>query len=63
MKIGNVNINKKAVLAPMAGVSDRAFRELCIKFGAGYTVSEMVSSKGISYLNKKSISEELYVCT
>ncbi|MDQ5983303.1 MAG: tRNA-dihydrouridine synthase B [Eubacteriales bacterium SKADARSKE-1] len=55
MKIGTVNINKKAVLAPMAGVTDRAFRELCMKFGAGYTVSEMVSSKGISYLNKKSI--------
>lgn len=55
MKIGNVNINKKAVLAPMAGVTDRAFRELCIKFGAGYTISEMVSSKGISYLNKRSI--------
>ncbi len=53
MKIGNVLIEKKAVLAPMAGVTDRAFRELCAEFGAGLTVSEMVSSKGISYKNKK----------
>ena len=55
MKIGNVIINKKAVLAPMAGVSDKAFREICVKFGAGYTITEMVSSKGISYMNKKTL--------
>lgn len=55
MKIGNVEIKKKAVLAPMAGVSDRAFREICTSFEAGYTVTEMVSSNGISYLNKKTI--------
>lgn len=67
MKILNVNINKKVVLAPMAGVSDKAFRELCVKFGAGYTATEMVSSNGISYLNKKtldlmSISEKERPC-
>lgn len=38
----------------MAGVADRAFRELCMAFGAGYCVSEMVSSKGIAYHSKKS---------
>ena len=38
----------------MAGVADRAFRELCMEFGAGYCVSEMVSSKGIAYNSKKS---------
>lgn len=54
MKIGNVEINGYACLAPMAGVADRAFRELCREFGAGYAVSEMVSSKGISYNSKKS---------
>lgn len=53
MNIGNVQIKNKAVLAPMAGISDRAFRELCTEFGASYTVSEMVSAKGISYKNKK----------
>lgn len=67
MKILNVNINKKVVLAPMAGVSDKAFRELCVKFGAGYTATEMVSSNGISHLNKKtldlmSISEKERPC-
>ncbi|MBQ3929188.1 MAG: tRNA dihydrouridine synthase DusB [Clostridia bacterium] len=55
MKIGNVEINGYAALAPMAGVSDRAFRELCVDFGAGYVVGEMVSSKGVTYHNDKSI--------
>ena len=54
MKIGNVEINGYAALAPMAGVADKAFRQLCIKFGACYCVSEMVSSKGISYKSEKS---------
>lgn len=38
----------------MAGIADRAFRELCINYGAGYTVSEMVSSKGLTMGDKKS---------
>lgn len=54
MKIGNVEINGKAVLAPMAGVADRAFRELCVSYGAAYVVSEMISSKGVSMGDKKS---------
>ncbi len=54
MKIGNVNIDGYAALAPMAGVADRAFRELCMEFSACYCVSEMVSSKGISYNSEKS---------
>ena len=54
MKIGNVELKGYAALAPMAGVADRAFRELCTEFGAGYCVSEMVSSKGIAYNSKKS---------
>ena len=54
MKIGNVNINGVAALAPMAGVADRAFRELCMSFGADYSVTEMVSAKGITYGSKKS---------
>ena len=53
MQIGNVKIEGKAALAPMAGVADRAFRELCRDFGAAYTVSEMVSSKGMLYSDKK----------
>lgn len=54
MKIGNVEINGKVVLAPMAGVADRAFRELCVGYGAAYVVSEMISSKGVSMGDRKS---------
>ena len=54
MKIGNFEINGYAALAPMAGVADRAFRELCIEFGAAYVVSEMVSSKGLTMHDRKS---------
>lgn len=43
-----------ASLAPMAGVADSAFRLLCRRFGAAYTVSEMISSKGLVYQDKKS---------
>lgn len=54
MRIGSVTLGCYAALAPMAGVADRAFRELCMSFGAGYCVSEMVSSKGIAYHSQKS---------
>ena len=54
MKIGSFEINGHAALAPMAGVADRAFRELCIEFGAAYVVSEMVSSKGLTMHDRKS---------
>lgn len=57
MKIGNIQINSaSAGLAPMAGVADRAFREICHDFGAGYVVSEMVSSKGLTMCDRKSKS-------
>lgn len=55
--IGSVTLPSPVLLAPMAGVSDRAYRELCVKIGAGYCVSEMVSSKALSFNSKK--SEEL----
>ncbi len=54
MKIGNLEIKEKAALAPLAGVADRAFRELCRSYGAAYTVGEMASAKGISLGDKKS---------
>ncbi len=54
MKIGNIEIDGKAILAPMAGVADRAFRELCVNYGAAYVVSEMISSKGASMGDRKS---------
>ena len=54
MKIKDVEFENNVFLAPMAGIADRAFRELCVNYGAGYTVSEMVSSKGLTMGDKKS---------
>ncbi len=54
MEINNIKLNGFAALAPMAGVADRAFRELCIEFGASYVVTEMVSSKGLTMHDRKS---------
>ncbi|MDD2418430.1 MAG: tRNA dihydrouridine synthase DusB, partial [Oscillospiraceae bacterium] len=59
MHIGSVKINGYAALAPMAGVADRAFRRICVEFGAAYVVGEMVSSKGLCHNDKK--SDELLV--
>lgn len=53
MKIGNVEIKNGVFLAPMAGVTDRAFRYTCKKYGAGGMVTEMVSAKAICYGDKK----------
>ncbi len=53
MKIGNVNIENNIFLAPMAGVTDRAFRRICRRWGAGMTYTEMVSAKGMYYKDKK----------
>lgn len=54
MKIRDIEFKDIAFLAPMAGVTDMAFRELCTLFGAAYTVTEMVSSKGLVMGDKKS---------
>ena len=54
MKIGNLTIEGTAVLAPMAGVTDKPFRELCRRFGAAYVITEMVSSKALQFQDKKS---------
>lgn len=54
MKIKNIVIDSIAVLAPMAGVADRAFRELCVSYGAGYCIGEMASAKGLCMSDRKS---------
>lgn len=54
MFIKDVEIKNSICLAPMAGIADRAFRELCINYGADYTVTEMVSAKGLTMGDKKS---------
>ncbi len=51
--IGNVQIESPLIVGPMAGISNAAFRELCYEFGAGLTVSEMISDKAVFYKNQK----------
>ena len=53
MKIGNVEVNTRLALGPMAGVSDLAFRQVCRERSGCYTVSEMVSAKALCYGDKK----------
>ena len=55
MKIGSLSIKNNLFLAPMAGVTDRPFRMLCKKFGAGVAVSEMVTSNSLLYGSEKTI--------
>ncbi len=54
MKKADYIINGSALLAPMAGVTDRAFREICIEYGASFVTTEMVSAKGIVIGDRKS---------
>lgn len=53
MKIGNIELRNNLILGPMAGVTDKPFRELCAEFGCGLTVTEMVSIRGLYYNDKK----------
>ena len=55
-KIGNVEIPNQVVVAPMAGVTNSAFRVICKKFGAGYVVCEMISDRGIMYHNQRTLN-------
>ncbi len=54
MKIKDIKIKGFAALAPMAGVADRAMREICVKYGAGFTVGELTSARGVMQGDKKS---------
>ncbi len=54
MYIGNVEIHSKLYLAPMAGVTDLAFRQICRELGAGMSCTELVSAKALCYQDKKS---------
>ena len=55
VKIGNLETNGLTVLAPMAGVTDYAYRTVCAELGAAVTVTEMVSSRALVYQDKKSV--------
>lgn len=54
MRLGELEITGRTVLAPMAGVTDWAFRTVCTELGAAVTVTEMVSSRALVYQDKKS---------
>ena len=53
MKLGNIELEVPLALAPMAGITDLPFRVICREQGCGFTVSEMVSAKGLLYNNCK----------
>lgn len=55
IEIGNVEVKNNVFLAPMAGVTDKAFRKICAMYGAGLVYTEMVSAKGIIYNDKKTL--------
>ena len=59
-KIGNVEIPNRVVVAPMAGITNAAFRVTVKEFGAGLVVCEMISDRGIQLRNKKTL-EMLYI--
>ncbi|MTV83322.1 tRNA dihydrouridine synthase DusB [Secundilactobacillus folii] len=54
-QIGDVKIANQVVVAPMAGVTNSAFRVICKEFGAGLVVCEMISDRGIMYHNQKTL--------
>ncbi len=54
MQIGTLEINSRLALAPMAGVTDAAYRQICSELGAGLTITELVSAKALCYQDKKS---------
>jgi tRNA-dihydrouridine synthase B len=55
MQIGHYRLSNNLILAPMAGVTDRPFRQLCRAFGAGLAVSEMVSANPLLRTNKRTL--------
>ena len=56
MRIGNIEVHPPVVLAPMAGVTNHAFRLICKRFGAGLVWTDMISSYGIHYGNARTLS-------
>ena len=56
MQIGNLKLENNTFLAPMAGITDRVFRQICREHGAGLVYSEMISAKGLWYNDKKTAS-------
>lgn len=55
-RIDSINAENRYLLAPMAGITDSTYREICKSFGAGLTYTEMVSAKALTFGDKKSLS-------
>ena len=55
MKLGQHTLPNNLFVAPMAGVTDRPFRQLCKKLGAGYAVSEMIASNAMLWNSSKTL--------
>lgn len=55
MQIGHIQLNTRLALAPMAGVTDLAFRTICRELGAGLTYTEMVSAKALCFQDGKTL--------
>lgn len=53
MKIGNLELKNNIIIAPMAGITDSAFRTICSEMGAGLLFTEMISAKGLYYKDRK----------
>jgi len=63
MNIKNINLKHGLFLAPLAGISDNAFRQICRELGAEYTTTEMISAKAITFNNNKTIKlAKIYGC-
>lgn len=56
MKIREIELKNNFILAPMAGITNEAFRVICTKMGAGLVVAEMVNDKAIGFKNKRTLN-------
>ncbi len=66
-KLGNIYLKDPVMLAPMAGVTDFSYRRICRQYGADFSVTEMVSAKGMYYNDEKTgilaqITEDISPC-
>ena len=59
LRLGSLTLRHGLLLAPMAGVTDASFRAICRRMGAEYTVSEMISAKGLCYEQRGRASSPL----
>ena len=55
MNIKNINLKHGIFLAPLAGISDNAFRQICVELGAEYVATEMISAKAVNFKNNKTV--------